>query len=200
MSRSVKFYYGLSGAFKATTIKNNLKPGDSVMWSGIKKWKHWERNFIYNQNDPNDLNFALLHLFRLSELNYSIDKDETILHIERGVTDMLFYWLLTHHAEDQETIIKNLVEEELRVSKIAAGDIKEPEKILLVQRDYDFVRDVVLKEETRSERFETGIQDYIKAQDQYIDFTKRYNNITSEVIITDAREYLESLGIEWKNS
>ena len=72
--------------------------------------------------------------------------------------------------------------------------------MLFRSRDYDFVRNVVLKEETRSERFETGIQDYIKAQDQYIDFTKRFNNITSEVIITDAREYLESLGIEWKNS
>lgn len=199
MSRSLKIYYGLSGSFKSTTIKSNLRQGDDVLWSGIKRWRGWEKNLIQNLNKPSDLNFALLHLSRLGDLEYSIVKDNTTLHIERGISDMLFYWLQSNTAENKETLIHNLIEEELKVSEKAAGDIKEPEKILLIQRDYDFVKDVVFKEETRGTCF-SSLEDYIEKQERYIDFTKKYNNITSEIIITDAKDYLRSLGIKWQNS
>ena len=198
MSRSIRFYYGLSGTFKTTTIKTKLGTGDDVLWSGIKRWKIWEKDVLMGKNNPSDLNFALLHLSRLSDLEFNIAKDDSTLFIERGVSDMLFYWLRNNPACKEETIITNLIEEELRVSKKSAGGDREPEKILLVQRDYDFVRDVVFKEPSRSKCFPGGIEEYIDTQNQYIDFTKKYNKITSIVEINNAKEYLRSLGVNWE--
>ena len=197
MPRSVKIYYGLSGTFKSTTIKQLFKPGDNILWSGIKQWKQWETGILGLKNSPSDLNFALLHLSRLKDNEYSIIKDSTTFHIERGVSDMVFYWLLSNPAESFETMLFNLVKEEIEVSKFVSGSNSEPKKILLVQKDYDFIRDVVLSEKTRAERFPGGVDDYLKAQDLYIDFTKKFNNIDEIIEITDARNYLERLGIKY---
>lgn len=199
MSRSVKIFYGMSGAFKETTIKSKLRDelGSDVMWSGIKQWKYWEE-LIKRKNGPHHLNLALLHLSRLKDKEYNITKDNTTLFVERGVSDMLFYWLHSLPAmSENETIIKNLIEEEIRVSKIAAGGEEKPWKVLLIQRDYDFVQNIVLKELTRSECFPGGIKDYINAQDRYISFTKKYNDINEIIEIDNAKEYLKKLGIEW---
>ena len=199
MSRSVKIFYGMSGAFKETTIKSKLRDelGSDVMWSGIKQWKYWEE-LIKRKNGPHHLNLALLHLSRLKDKEYNIAKDNTTLFVERGVSDMLFYWLHSLPAmSENETIIKNLIEEEIRVSKIAAGGEEKPWKVLLIQRDYDFVQNIVLKELTRSECFPGGIKDYINAQDRYISFTKKYNDINEIIEIDNAKEYLKKLGIEW---
>lgn len=199
MSRSVKIFYGMSGAFKETTIKSKLRNelGSDVMWSGIKQWKYWEE-LIKRKNGPHHLNLALLHLSRLKDKEYNITKDNTTLFVERGVSDMLFYWLHNLPAmSENETIIKNLIEEEISVSKIAAGGEEKPWKVLLIQRDYDFVQNIVLKEFTRSECFPGGIKDYINAQDRYISFTKKYNDINEIIEIDNAKEYLKKLGIEW---
>lgn len=197
MSRSVKFYYGLSGTFKETTIKNNLKLGDDVLWSGIKRWKGWE-SMLGDRIPKSDLNLALLHLSRLADKEYNLTMDEKTLYVERGVTDMLYYWLQSHPTGNQETMIKSLVEEELRVSRIVGGGIQEPEKILLVQKDYEFVEKVVFNEPTRAACFPGGIRDYISSQDRYVDFTKKNNKISEIIYINDAREYLESIGVAWK--
>ena len=199
MSRSVKIFYGMSGAFKETTIKSRLRDelGSDVMWSGIKQWKYWEE-LIKRKNGPHHLNLALLHLSRLKDKEYNIAKDNTTLFVERGVSDMLFYWLHNLPAiSENETIIKNLIEEEISVSKIAAGGEEKPWKVLLIQRDYDFVQNIVLKELTRSECFPGGIKDYINAQDRYISFTKKYNDINEIIEIDNAKEYLKKLGIKW---
>lgn len=196
MSRSVKIYYGLSGTFKETTIKSKLNIGDDVLWSGIKQWKAWEK-LIEERNNPCDLNLALLHLSRLKDKIYDARMDETTLYVERGITDMIYYWLQKFPAKNQDTIITSLVEEELRVLGIAAGGNMEPEKILLVQKDYDFVQEVVFKEETRTKCFPGGIKDYINSQDRYVAFTKKYNNISKEIVINNAEEYLKELGITW---
>lgn len=197
MSRSVKIYYGLSGSFKGTTIDQTLRPGDEVLHSGIKQWKFWEKNILSEKNNPNDLNFALLHLSRLMDREYSLIKDSTTFHVERGVTDMVFYWLLNHPTENYETIIKGLVEEEIRVSKFVGGDDIEPEKILLVQKDKEFIEKIVLREKTRSDRFPGGVEDYLKAQDLYVDFTKKYNKISKVIEVTSARDYLKKLGVKY---
>lgn len=200
MSRSVKIYYGLSGAFKGTTIDCSLKSGDTVLNSGIKQWKYWENSLLGGLNNPSDLNYALLHLSRLKDMKFDLTKDSTTLHVERGVSDMLFYWLLSNPTyENSETLIRNLIEEEISVSMVAGGDISEPTKILLVQKDYEFVRDVVLNEPTRRERFLGGVDDYMLSQDRYIEFTKKFNNISEIIEITNARDYLRSLGLEWRD-
>lgn len=219
MSRSVKIYYGLSGTFKSTTIKSLFRQGDDILWSGIKQWKSWETSILGNKNNPSDLNFALLHLSRLSDREYSIIKDNTVFHIERGISDMVFYWLLSLPNESSnnlteegikksllgysvdhmsnESMLKNLIEEEIKVSKFIGGDEVDPRKILLVQRDVDFIENVVLKERTRAERFPGGVEDYLKAQDLYIDFTKRFNKIDEVIEITSAVDYLDKLGIKY---
>lgn len=200
MSRSVKIYYGLSGTFKGTTIDCSLKSGDTVLNSGIKQWKYWENSLLGGLNNPSDLNYALLHLSRLKDMKFDLTKDSTTLHVERGVSDMLFYWLLSNPTyENSETLIRNLIEEEISVSMVAGGDISEPTKILLVQKDYEFVRDVVLSEPTRKERFLGGVDDYMLSQDHYIEFTKKFNKISEIIEITNARDYLRSLGLEWKD-
>ena len=200
MSRSVKIYYGLSGTFKGTTIDSSLKSGDTVLNSGIKQWKYWENSLLGGLNNPSDLNYALLHLSRLKDMKFDLTKDSTTLHVERGVSDMLFYWLLSNPTyKNSETLIRNLIEEEISVSMVAGGDILEPTKILLVQKDYEFVRDVVLSEPTRRERFLGGVDDYMLSQDRYIEFTKKFNKISEIIEITNARDYLRSLGLEWKD-
>ena len=200
MSRSVKIYYGLSGTFKGTTIDCSLKSGDTVLNSGIKQWKYWENSLLGGLNNPSDLNYALLHLSRLKDMKFDLTEDSTTLHVERGVSDMLFYWLLSNPTyKNSETLIRNLIEEEISVSMVAGGDISEPTKILLVQKDYEFVRDVVLNEPTRRERFLGGVDDYMLSQDRYIEFTKKFNKISEIIEITNARDYLRSLGLEWKD-
>ena len=198
MSRFINFYYGMSGAFKGTTIKSKLGMGDDVLWSGIKYWKSLEDK-IDRYNNPNHLNLALLHLSRMNDKLFDISKDGTTLHIERGITDMLFYWLNSVPVVNSETVINNLVEEELRVSGFIAGDIDKPviRKILLIQQDYGFVENVVFKEFSRSSCFPGGIRDYINAQDRYISFTKKYNKIDEEIYIPNAKEYLSGLGISF---
>lgn len=222
MSRSVKIYYGLSGSFKSTTIKQSMKLGDDVLWSGIKPWKSWEKNILGFKNNPSDLNFALLHLSRLKDREYSIIKENTIFHVERGISDMVFYWLLcsptksyksdiTTDKEDikksllsysinalsNESMLINLIEEEIKISKVVGGSEKDPIKVLLVQKDIDFIKNVVLKEETRSDRFPNGVEDYLRAQDLYVDFTKQFNKIDEVIEITNAKDYLKNLGIEY---
>lgn len=197
MSRSVKIYYGLSGTFKSTTIKALFNLGDDILWSGIKQWKSWENNILGNINNPCDLNFALLHLSRMKDREYSMIKENTVFHVERGISDMVFYWLLNNPIESYELMLTNLIEEEIKVSKFVGGDDIEPNKILLIQRDVDFIKDVVLKEKTRSERFPGGVDDYLKAQDLYIDFTKKFNKIDEIIEITNAKNYLKKLGIDY---
>lgn len=215
MSRSVKIYYGLSGTFKSTTINSLFRLGDEVLWSGIKQWKSWEKNILGFKNNPSDLNFALLHLSRLKDRGYSITKEDTIFYVERGISDMVFYWLLSSPTKPQElnhiesllgysvdaifneSMLIKLIEEEIKISKFVGGSEKDPTKTLLVQKDVDFIKDVVLKEETRSDRFPNGVDDYLKAQDLYIDFTKRFNKIDEVIEITNAKDYLKRLGIDY---
>ena len=199
MSRSVKFYYGLSGTFKGTTIKSLLKPGDDVLWSGIKRWKSWEK-LLDGRLESNNLNLALLHLSRLSDKEFNLALDDRDLYVERGVSDMLFYWLQNSSALNSEIIIPGLIEEELKISKTVSGGQEEPEKILLVQRDYDFIEHVVFSEPTRRNCFPGGIRDYIDAQDRYVKFTKTYNKISNVIYIDNAKEYLSSIGVVWDSS
>ena len=74
------------------------------------------------------------------------------------------------------------------------GEIR---KILLVNKDKDFIRDVILSEPHRLEVFPGGVEEYLSEQDKYTAFTSRYNNITDVREITCARDYIEGLGFEY---
>ena len=87
----IKFYYGLSGTFKSTTIESERKKLEdcSVIKSMIKSWKDLETGIYSGMITRNDLNYALLHLCILEhELKYNSHKNTLV---ERGVTDMAYY-------------------------------------------------------------------------------------------------------------
>lgn len=92
-----------------------------------------------------------------------------------------------------EDEIARAVEEELRIVS-GLGDIK---KILLVNKDEDFIRDVVLREPHRAQVFPGGVSEYLSEQDKYVSFTGRWNKIDDVREITNAREYIEGLGLKY---
>lgn len=187
-----KIYYGMSGTFKATTIKsiiNKTYENVDVIWSDIKPWKRLENTIFKNKVSRNDLNYAMLHLCKVRD--YFLDNKRDIL-IERGVSDMLFYYLNNNGLSLTEELtgwINSVVEEESDIIEKSTGN--KPEKILLIQKDRDFVRDVILKEKTRSDEFK-DLDDYFIAQERYIEFTSRFNNISETIVINNAKNYIEN--------
>lgn len=186
-----KFYYGLSGTFKSTTLQKEISNVEdpAVVWSEIKLWKELEGGILKGETKVTDLNFAILHLCSLDNVVKGNHKN---LFIERGISDMIFYHLQKHNTLGED-IIKELISKEEELCK---GEI---EKILLIQRDENFIKTKVLNEKTRAAVFPGGVLDYLQAQEKYIEFTKQYNRITKVVEITNAQTYLEKLGLEYLN-
>lgn len=185
----VNMYYGLSGTFKSTTINKQLKYDEQgiAIWSNIKTWKIFENKLFPGLIPQSNLNYALLHLVTLQTQGVGKAYGNTYF-IERGITDMLYY----QDPNMDEDIIRKSVEAESGI----VGD-NNVQKILLIQKDVEFLKEVVLKEKTRSEVFPGGVQEYLEKQDKYIEFTKTYNKIDKEIVINNAKDYIESLGIEF---
>ena len=175
----------MCGCFKATTIKSILRdnPDVEAKWSMIKPWKRIEERLFPGMIPRSNLNYAILHLIGLQDIH-----KETVV-VERGVTDMIFYESLS-----PGDWISRAVDYE---ASLLGGN---PEKILLIQRDRKFIRDIVLQEKTRRDAFPLGVDDFLRQQEKYIKFTKSYNDISSEVVIDDAKRYIEvTLGLEYNN-
>ena len=191
----IKFFYGLSGTFKGTTIETLQNKDTAVVWSMIKSWKRLETGIYSGQITYNDLNYAIQHLTLLEYVLKTTDKKDVL--VERGISDMLFYRMKAYEALGEtidDSWIRKSVEEELRL----CGN-HMVQKILLVQNDRDFISNVILSEPTRAEKFPNGLSDYLKSQDDYIKHTEKYNSISEVITINDAKSYLEgSLGLEFK--
>lgn len=188
----IKFYFGLSGTFKGTTIKSQLNPNTIPVWSMIKTWKRLETGTFSGLVSINDLNYALLHLCNLEHTLKTTDKKDIL--VERGVSDMSFYRLNAYRNMSEnidDSWIHKSVEEELRLC-----ENYKVHKILLVQNDREFIENVVLSEKTRREVF-PDLDTYLKNQDQYVKFCEKYNSIDEIIVINNAKSYLESLGIEY---
>lgn len=197
--KEVVIYYGMAGTFKRTTIQSEVEKNKNSypMWSMIKPWKDYEKGIFYNRLPYSDLNYANLHLCRLIDHVYNIPSGSTLL-VERGVSDMIFYWLGKGHGEDEEWI-KSVVREENFICY--QNSYYMPDRILLVMKDIDFIERVILREPKRKECFPGGVTDYLRRQDDYIEFTKKYNKITKTVTIKDAMSYIEqTLGLKYDES
>lgn len=195
----IKIYYGISGTFKRTTIESELEKNKEAysMWSMIKPWKDYEKGVFNNRLPYSDLNYANLHLCRLIDYVFQIPSGsgKNTLLVERGVSDMIFYWLKKDHRED-EVWIRSVIKEEDFICD--QNSYYTPEKILLIQKDIDFIKDVILKEPKRAECFPGGVEEYLKQQDDYIEFTKKYNKISKVITIKDAKRYIEDdLGLKY---
>ena len=189
----IRIYYGLSGTLKSTTIKQKYgyfgdeRENTVIIRSAIKNWKsNRDALFPWLCNESN-LNYALLHLTRLQDYVYG-DYD---FIIERGVTDPLYYEYQKQPELITPYIISSAVTKE---SEILGGN--NVQKILMTMLDEKFIAEKVLFEKTRADCFQ-GVEEYLKKQKEYVEFTKKYNNISEEIKITDAREYLGVLGIEY---
>lgn len=192
----------MSGAFKSTTIENEIKKFYKSVFnralympSMIKYWKSIENGVFKGMVQENHLNFAILHLCNLKnfiekEVNPKIiDNDLDQIMIERGITDMIFYKVKDYidNLYSDDWIINAVNEEKSILPKEITVN-----KILLIQKDKEFIESTVLKEPSRREIFPDA-EAYLKAQSMYVDFTKKYNNITKTIVIENANDYLKKL-------
>lgn len=196
MKKTIKFFYGMSGTFKTTLINTEVQnhsryTSPYVVWSMIKQWKDLETSVFSGLVEKNHLNFALLHLCNLGNAIKSSENDGLSILVERGVSDPLFYYL----QEDEMNYnnwIKTVIDKELDLCN--GFNI---EKTLLVQRDSDFIENVILKEPHRKAIF-PSVENYLTAQEKYIEFTEKFNEITEKIEINNAESFLNSLGITFK--
>lgn len=195
----------MSGSFKGVTMTAEDIASDGCIKkvrSMIKVWKDLEGRIFLDTKPEDHRNFALLHLSLLQNMmdEVRLHRDPEIkfypadINIERGVSDPFYYYLRGKiYGRDTEEIIERAVDEEMRIVDYF-GDIK---KILLVNKDREFIKNVVLLEPHRSQVFPGGVDDYLKQQDDYISFTARYNKITEVREIDNARDYIERLGLKY---
>jgi hypothetical protein len=193
----------MSGSFKGATL-SALHDDVNVyeIRSMIKPWKDIMGR-IFGTSKPEDhRDFTLLHLCtlknKLEEVSEFDEESYNLIEntflVERGVTDSLYYWTRGKvYGQETIQIIEKAVQEELDI----VSGYGEIEKILLVNKDKDFIRDVVLREPHRSQVFPGGVEDYLHQQEDYIAFTSRYNDITEVKVIENARDYIERLGLEY---
>ena len=201
--KEVTFYYGISGTFKTTTIEAELKKEYKLkaeaMWSGIKYWKSLEEGIFDGLIPYSDLNYAILHLERLRDKVWSVDSPG-YLFVERGISDMLYYWVREQEKQGKGEISRTWLETVLKEEDklVEQNSYHTPQKVLLVQKDVDFIKDAIIGG-PRGKFFPGGLEDYLEQQEQYIKFTKELNNITREVIIKDAEQYItQTLGMKWE--
>jgi hypothetical protein len=133
------------------------------------------------------LNYALLHLTRLQDYVYG-DYD---FIIERGVTDPLYYEYQKQPELITPSIISSAVEKESEI--LCKNKIH---KTLMIMLDEKFIAEKVLSEKTRADCFQ-GVEEYLKKQENYVEFTRTYNHIDEEIKINDAKDYLMRLGVEY---
>ena len=188
----IKFYYGLSGCLKGTTIQAREK-NSLILTSSIKSWKYYQDGLFKDQIPYDDLIYSVLHFVRLEEFikdGYGQD-----LVVERGVTDSIFYRQIKEGKGAQEdSLVKKAVDTE--TSLIPFG--YEVEKILLIQRDLDFVRTTILKDPYRRETFKDDPELYMDLQNKYIEWTMTHNKINRAIEINDAKVYIEDvLGLKY---
>ena len=94
--------------------------------------------------------------------------------------------------EGNDENIYHIIDEEYNLlNSLGYG---KPKKLLLVMLDKDFILDKVLNEPNRR-RYYPDLEIYLKRQEEYVEFTKKYNSIEKEDIIEihDAYEYINNL-------
>jgi hypothetical protein len=191
----IKIYYGLSGALKGSTIKAEKEkdPGIKVMESSIKPWKYYQFGLYKDRTEYNDLTYGILHLVRLREFMENNHQEESLV-IERGVTDSLFYYYYNSEfssgegKSEEPSFINDVVRAE---RSLLLPDFTKIERILMIQNDKDFIRDVVLEDEYRKKTFNNNPELYLSLQEKYIKFTTKYNAIDQVVRIDNAKDYIE---------
>lgn len=182
----ITIYYGMCGSLKFTTM-NQLFPSDCQILSDIKPFVDYSNNLFQGKSLYNDLTLAVYRLQQIKNFK-TVNKS---ISIERGITDFLQCYIMRGN-DLPESLIKNVVQEESKL--LLDKNLGSLKKILLVMEDTDFILNKVLNEPHRRNTY-PNIEIYLKEQENYVQFTKQYNQIDSIIHITDAMDYIKKLSV-----
>lgn len=196
--KDVIIYHGMSGTFKNSAIrsKQGINPGPHL---GTKN-KFWKthRNLPVFRDAIQDSSMVLC-LLQLARLDDFMNNNEAAqsLYIERGLIDNLFFHYhfdSVFDDEDKPEENRFLIKEILKLESTTLKD-SNVKRVLLIQKDVDFIKDVIFKNPVRNSTFRGDLDCYLKTQEIYVDFVKRYHKLDEIYEITDAEKFItETLG------
>lgn len=182
--------YGMSGALKAATIRSKYSSYFKVLSETKSYFDIDKRYFNWSARSNN----AHICSCRIMILSSYLPTDRSIV-CERGVTDFVFSLPdFKISGMDSYDLIDINGLSELEASLLYNSNNSPIRKVMLVMRDEDFIASKVLNgdESYYRKRLYPDLSTYLKKQDEYIDFTCKYNLINEVIPIYNAREYIEN--------
>ena len=188
----IYYFYGMSGTLKATTIGSPRYEEALKIWSDIKPYWNYRKTLFPEELPGTDGDFIIQRLIKLNNYRELVMEGELSgskdICIERGVSDMIKCMIDNGTFKGEDKDIYKIIEEEGNIFPIWWTT----RRILLVMLDEDFIENRVLNEINRL-RYYPDLETYLKRQEEYVEFTKRYNHIDEVVEIRNAYDYIESL-------
>jgi hypothetical protein len=188
----IYYFYGMSGTLKATTIGSPRYEEALKIWSDIKPYWNYRKTLFPEELPGTDGDFIIQRLIKLNNYRELITEGELSgskdICIERGVSDMIKCMIDNGTFKGEDKDIYKIIEEEGNIFPIWWTT----RRILLVMLDEDFIENRVLNEINRL-RYYPDLETYLKRQEEYVEFTKRYNHIDEVIEIRNAYDYIESL-------
>ena len=188
----IYYFYGMSGTLKATTIGSPRYEEALKIWSDIKPYWNYRKTLFPEELPGTDGDFIIQRLIKLNNYRELIMEGELSggkdICIERGVSDMIKCMIDNGTFKGEDKDIYKIIEEEESIFPIWWTT----RRILLVMLDKDFIENRVLNEINRL-RYYPDLETYLKRQEEYVEFTKRYNHIDEVIEIHNAYDYIESL-------
>ena len=188
----IYYFYGMSGTLKATTIGSPRYEEALMIWSDIKPYWNYRKTLFPEELPGTDGDFIIQRLIKLDNYRELITEGELSgskdICIERGVSDMIKCMIDNGTFKGEDKDIYKIIEEEGNIFPIWWTT----RRILLVMLDEDFIENRVLNEINRL-RYYPDLETYLKRQEEYVEFTKRYNHIDEVIEIRNAYDYIESL-------
>lgn len=182
--------YGMSGTLKATTIKSRYSSYFKVL-SETKPYFNIDKRYFNWSARSNNAHICSCRLMILS--NYLPTNRDIVC--ERGVTDFIFGLPDSNiSGMDSYDLIDINGLSELESNLLCNSNNSPIRKVLLVMKDEDFIINEVLsgKDSYYRKRLYPDLDTYFKKQNEYIDFTCKYNLINEVVPILNARDYIEN--------
>ena len=188
----IYYFYGMSGTLKATTIGSPRYEEALKIWSDIKPYWNYRKTLFPEELPGTDGDFIIQRLIKLNNYRELVMEGELSgskdICIERGVSDMIKCMIDNGTFKGEDKDIYKIIKEEESIFPIWWTT----RRILLVMLDEDFIENRVLNEINRL-RYYPDLETYLKRQEEYVEFTKRYNHIDEVIEIRNAYDYIESL-------
>lgn len=183
--------YGMSGTLKESTIMSYIYSESFKIYSDTKPFFELDENYFNWSSRVNDCHLAIHRLLTLRLPGFlPFDKD---IVIERGVTDNLFC-VPNRKISGLESYDDMKINELVKLEEnfINRNGNTKINKILLIMKDSDFIASKVIDQRHRKAIY-PDLSTYLSKQDEYVEFTKKWNIIDEEVVIDDARYYIENV-------